>query len=154
MRVFFLRHGDADWPDWDEPDDERPLTGRGKKEMRKVAKFLCELDVNLDEVLTSPLPRARQTADLVADRFELHVREEETLAGGFNVSDLKDLVRKYRVDNLMVVGHEPTFTEIIGKLTGANCKLSKGGLALVELDDKQMEGRLIWLFSPKFAKAV
>jgi phosphohistidine phosphatase len=154
MGVYFLRHGDADWPDWDGPDDERPLNRRGKKEMRRVAKFLCALDITLDEILTSPLPRARQTADIVAKRFKLHVREEEALAAGFNESDLKDLVRKYCVDNLMVVGHEPDFTHVIAKLTGADCKLSKGGLALVELDEKKMEGQLLWLFPPKIAKVL
>jgi phosphohistidine phosphatase len=154
MRVYFLRHGDADWPDWDGPDDERPLNPRGTKEMRRVAKFLSALDVTLDEILTSPLPRAYQTADIVAKRFELPVREEKTLAGGFDVPDLKDLVRKYRVDNLMVVGHEPNFTGVIAKLTGADCKLSKGGLALVDLDDEKMEGELWWLFPPKFTKVL
>ena len=53
MRLYFLRHGEADWPNWDRPDDERPLTERGKKEMRKVAKFLCELDLPLDDIVSS-----------------------------------------------------------------------------------------------------
>jgi phosphohistidine phosphatase len=154
MRVYFLRHGDADWPDWEGSDDERPLNKRGKKEMRRVAKFLSVLDLKPDEILTSPLPRARETADIAAERFKLHVREEDTLAGGFNADALKDLVRKYHVDNLMVVGHEPNFSEVIADLTGADCKLSKGGFALVELDDEKMEGRLLWLFPPKIAKAL
>ena len=118
MRVYFLRHGEADWPNWDRPDDERPLTERGKKEMRKVAKFLRALDIPLEEIVSSPLLRARQTADIVADRFNLVVREQESLAG-FDVSALKELVRIFPVDNLMVVGHEPTFTEVIGEITGA-----------------------------------
>ena|SRR5947207_5002351 len=154
MRLYFLRHGEADWPNWGRPDDERPLTERGKKEMRKVAKFLQELDIPLEDVLSSPLPRARQTADIVADRFKLHVREQKALADGFNVSALKELVQQYPVDNLMIVGHDPSFTEVIGELTGANCKLSKGGLALVDLDDQEMKGRLLWLFPPKIAKVL
>lgn len=154
MRLYFLRHGEADWPNWDRPDDERPLTERGKKEMRKVAKFLFELDIPLDDILSSPLPRARQTADIIAERFKLHVRDQETLSGGFDMSGLKELVQKYPVDNLMVVGHEPSFTEVICGLTGADCKLSKGGVALVELDEKEMKGRLLWLFPPKIAKVL
>jgi phosphohistidine phosphatase len=154
MRLYFLRHGESDWPNWDRPDDERPLTERGKKEMRKVAKFLCELDIPLDDILSSPLPRARQTADIVADRFQLHVRDQETLSGGFNMSGLKELVQQYPVDNLMIVGHEPSFTQVICGLTGADCKLSKGGVALVELDEKEMKGRLLWLFPPKIAKVL
>ena len=154
MHVSFLRHGDADWPDWDGPDDERPLNRRGKKEMRRMAKFLSALDLAPDEILTSPLPRARQTADIAAKRFKLRVREEESVAPGFTQSDLKDLVHKYRVDHLMVVGHEPDFTDVIGKLTGGDCKLSKGGFALVDLDEKKMAGDLLWLFPPKIAKVL
>ena len=45
MQLYFLRHGEADWPDWDKTDDERPLTKRGKKEMQEVARFLGRLKV-------------------------------------------------------------------------------------------------------------
>src|SRR5689334_11426929 len=109
MHLYFLRHGEADWPNWDKPDDERPLTERGKKEMKKVAKFLRCLDIALDDILSSPLVRARQTADIVADRFKLDVREQDALDGGFNMSRLKELVQQYAVNDLMIVGHEPTF---------------------------------------------
>jgi len=154
MRLYFLRHGEADLPNWDGPDDERPLTNSGKKEMRKVAKFLSCLDISLDDILSSPLVRARQTADIVADRFKLQVREQNVLGGSFNLSGLKELVQQYPVDNLMVVGHEPSFSQVIGELTGGDCKMSKGGVALVDLDEKEMKGRLLWLFPPKIAKAV
>jgi phosphohistidine phosphatase len=154
MRLYFLRHGEADWPNWDRPDDERPLTERGKKEMRKVAKFLRELDIPLDDILSSPLPRACQTAGIVAEPFKLHVREKETLAGGFNLTGLKELIQEYPVENLMIVGHEPNFTDVISNLTGADCKLSKGGLALVDLDEDEIKGRLLWLFPPKIAKVL
>jgi len=153
MHLYFLRHGEADWPNWDRPDDERPLTERGKKEMRKVAKFLRALDIPLEEIVSSPLPRARQTADIVAERFKMHVREQDVLAG-FNLSGLKQLVQHYPVDELMIVGHEPTFTDVICALTGADCKLSKGGVALVDLDAERMKGRLLWLFPPKITKVL
>jgi phosphohistidine phosphatase SixA len=54
----------------------------------------------------------------------------------------------------MIVGHEPTFTEVIEALTGADTKLSKAGLALVDVDHERMKGRLLWLFPPKIAKAL
>jgi phosphohistidine phosphatase len=62
MKLYFLRHGEADWPSWKKPDDERPLTKRGKREMREVAKFLDRLKVRPDLIVTSPLPRAAETA--------------------------------------------------------------------------------------------
>ena len=154
MRLYLLRHGDASWPNWSKPDDERPLTDEGKKETRKVAKLLDKLGVSLDDILTSPLPRARQTAEIVAERFDLHVREEESLCCGFDAQDLKQLIRKYRVESLMMVGHEPDFTEVISALTGANCKMSKGGVALIDMDGSDSKGRLLWLFSPKFVKVL
>src|SRR6266436_10073244 len=61
MKLYFLRHGEADWPDWKKSDDERPLTDFGKKEVRDVAKFLARLNVRPDLIVTSPLPRASQT---------------------------------------------------------------------------------------------
>lgn len=153
MHIYFLRHGEADWPNWNKPDDERPLTERGKKEMKKIAGFLERLDLSLDHVVTSPLPRATQTAEPVAKRFDLQIKEDKLLEPGFGTSELKCLVQKYPGEEILVVGHEPDFTETISALTGASVKLSKAGLALVDLDLKKMHGRLLWLIPPKIAKA-
>lgn len=153
MHLYFLRHGEADWPDWDKPDDERPLTGRGRKEIEKVADFLKLLDVSIAQVVTSPLPRAKQTAVIVADRLNLKLREDPTLEPGFDRAGLKRVLRKYDGASIMLVGHEPDFTSVIHALTGATLKLSKGGLALVNVDMTEMSGQLLWLFPPKIAKA-
>src|SRR5438128_7118262 len=67
MKLYFLRHGEADWPDWKKSDDERPLTKRGKKELHEVGAFLVRLKVRPDLILTSPLPRAAQTAEIAAE---------------------------------------------------------------------------------------
>lgn len=152
MKLYLLRHGEADWPDWDKPDDERPLTERGIKEMKKVAKFLEKLDLKLDQIVTSPLPRAKETAEIVADRLKLDLKQDRILAKGFDVPGLNRLLHKYPGASLMVVGHDPDFTEVIGTLTGAAMKLSKAGLALVDLDAVAMDGRLLWLFPPKLAR--
>ena len=153
MHLYFLRHGEADWPNWNKPDDERPLTERGKKEMKKVAAFLARLDLSLDHIVTSPLPRAKQTAEPVAKFFELELSQDELLEPGFGSTELKKLVKKYPGESLMVVGHEPDFTKTISALTGANVKLSKAGLALVDVDLTTMRGKLLWLFPPKIPKA-
>ena len=153
MHLYFLRHGEADWPNWNKPDDERPLTERGKKEMKKVAAFLRRLDLSLDHIITSPLARAKQTAEPVAKFFELELSQDELLEPGFGSTELKKLVKKYPGESLMVVGHEPDFTKTISALTGASLKLSKGGLALVDVDLTTMRGKLLWLFPPKIPKA-
>src|SRR5438046_10200958 len=72
MDLYFLRHGEADWPDWQKSDDERPLTDFGKKEVRDVPKFLARLKVRPDLIVTSPLPRAAQTAEIAADDLKPH----------------------------------------------------------------------------------
>jgi len=58
VKLFFLRHGEADWPHWNKSDDERPLTDYGKEEMQKVAALLERLAVSPGMILKSPLPRA------------------------------------------------------------------------------------------------
>ena len=152
MQLYFLRHGEADWPSWKKSDDERPLTDFGKKEMRDVAKFLARLKVAPDLIVTSPLPRASQTAKIAAEYLKAKVREDELLAPGFGVSELRTVLKRHRSKVLMLVGHEPDFTRTIASLTGASLKLSKGGVALVDVDLASRKGRLLWLFPPKIAK--
>ena len=106
MELYFLRHGEADWPNWNKPDDERPLTERGCKEMKRVAKFVERLKLSPDTILTSPLPRASQTADIVAARLGITLQTEPALAHGFNIERLRRVVAKLECECVMVVGHE------------------------------------------------
>ncbi len=153
MKVYFLRHGEADWPGWDRPDDERPLTKKGRKEMKRVAEFLADHEIAPSVILSSPLPRAYETAEIAADELDMQVAEEKSLAPGFDPDKLAALLRQYAGQDIMLVGHEPGFSEGIAALTGANVKLSKAGLARVDLDDPtQLRGQLVWLLSPKLMK--
>jgi phosphohistidine phosphatase len=154
MLIYFLRHGEADWPDWEKPDDERPLTKRGKKEMHEVAAFLKRIKARPDLIVTSPLPRAAQTAEIAAEHLKLKCCEDKLLALGFGRRELERLLKKYPEESLMIVGHEPDFTHTISQLTGASLKLSKAGVALVELDRSWRSGRLLWLFPPKLARKI
>ena len=152
MQLYFLRHGEADWPGWTNPDDERPLTDFGKKEVRQVAKFLNRLKVKPDLIVTSPLPRALQTAEVAAEQLKTKLRQDEALEPGFGISELRTVLKRHRSKVLMLVGHEPDFSSVISALTGASLKLSKAGVALVDIDPEAQEGRLLWLFPPKFAR--
>ena len=153
MELYFLRHGEADWPDWKKSDDERPLTKRGKKEMREVAAYLAWIGAGPSLILTSPLPRASQTAQIAAETLKIKCCEDKMLAPGFGRPELKRLLEKYPEDSLMFVGHEPDFTETISALTGASLKLSKAGVAKIDIEQSLEEGRLLWLFPPKLAKS-
>jgi phosphohistidine phosphatase len=152
MQLYFLRHGDADWPGWTKPDDDRPLTDFGKKEVRQVAKFLTRLKVKPELVVTSPLPRASQTAEIAAEQLKAKLRQDEALEPGFGISELRTLFKRHGSKVLMLVGHEPDFSSVISALTGASLKFSKAGVVLVDVDLETEKGRLLWLFPPKFAR--
>ena len=152
MQLYFLRHGEADWPGWTKPDDERPLTDFGKKEVRQVGKFLNRLKVKPDLIVSSPLPRALQTAEVAAEQLKTKLRQDEALEPGFGISELRTVLKRHRSKVLMLVGHEPDFSSVISALTGASLELSIAGVALVDIDPEAQEGRLLWLFPPKFAR--
>jgi phosphohistidine phosphatase len=152
MNLFLLRHANADWPDWDKSDDERPLTKRGKKESRQMVRFLERTKASIDLVVTSPLPRAAQTAKIVAHKLKTELREDEKLAPGFNATKLRALLKSYADRDLMIVGHEPDFSEVVRALTGGAIKLAKAGIAVVQLEPRTMRGRLLWLISPREIK--
>jgi len=152
MQLYFLRHGEADWPGWTKPDDERPLTDYGKKEVRQVAKFLDRLKAKPDLIVSSPLPRALQTAEAAAEQLKTKLCQDKALEPGFGISELSEVLKRHPSKALMLVGHEPDFSSVISALTGAFLKMSKAGVALVDIDPETEKGRLLWLFPPKFAR--
>lgn len=151
MKLYMLRHGKADWPHWDQPDDERPLTEEGKEEVAAVAKLLSRLEIT-PAILTSPLPRASQTAEIAGKYLNARVRTEPLLRPGFDAARLGKILKNFSGKSLMVVGHEPDFTRTIFQLTGGNTKMFKAGVAFIELETGPMKGELRWLIPPKFAK--
>jgi phosphohistidine phosphatase len=153
MQLYFLRHGLADWPDWDPAQDHlRPLTKDGLKKMKAEAKALAQLGLKLDVILSSPYTRAVQTADIVAGQFGLEVVEDARLAPGFNFERLNEIVTRYpTAQALLLVGHEPAFSATITTLIGGGrLTLKKGALARVEITSfEPLSGELLWLLPPK-----
>ncbi len=155
MKLYFLRHGLAvERTEWKGEDATLPLSDEGKKRMVRSAASMARLGLKLDAILTSPLTRAQQTAAIVAEA--LHAKDklvsESRLGTGFNKNHLaKILLEHAGSDALMLVGHEPSFSETISALIGGGrvvCK--KGGLACVSLDDKDpLKGELLWLIPPR-----
>ena len=101
MYLYFLRHGEADWPNWKKSDDERPLTKRGKKEMHEVAKFLARIKARPALIVTSPLPRALQTAEIASEHLKVKCQTDKLLAPGFGLNHLKRLFEKYPEKSLV-----------------------------------------------------
>jgi phosphohistidine phosphatase len=120
-----LRHGDAENG---EPDFERKLTEKGRGQSRDAGAALAALGVELDLCLASPRVRARETAQLACEVLDAEVTIEEQLSGGrFDALELAA-----GLDHVLLVGHEPDFSDAIAELTGARVDMKKGGLAGVE----------------------
>jgi phosphohistidine phosphatase len=154
MQLFFLRHGRADRSAWAGEDAQRPLTPQGRARMQRVARRLVRLGLTVDYIVASPLARAVQTAELVAEALRLTQRliQDTRLSPGFDGAQLRTLLADYASCNkLMLVGHEPDFSTVISQLTGAGrvvCK--KGGLARVDLRSPTvLHGELVWLLPPR-----
>jgi len=154
VKLYFLRHGKADWPEWNKPDDERPLTKEGKREMRQIGEFLRELKVSPAVSVSSPLPRALQTAEIAAEALRIDLREDAAVGKGFDATKLRGLIKRDPGGDLMIVGHEPDFSTVIEALTGGRVKLRKGGVARVDVEGERVtSGCLAWLIPPKVARA-
>lgn len=148
MKLYFLRHGHAAWPEWKGSDDDRPLNARGIKETHQVAAFLRRLGVAPDVIVSSPLPRADQTARITAGELGSKVVNEAALSPGFGANRIQSILAHCReAQEVMIVGHEPDFSKALEILTGARLKLAKSGVALVETEEGS-SGKLIWLFPP------
>ncbi len=129
MRLYLVRHGRAEDRElWNPANDHlRPLTAYGKNRMRKADRTMKALDVKPDYILTSPLTRARQTADILAEGLGCPVEETEALVY-FGVSALADMLAGCDDDqSLMIVGHEPDFSAVVEMVTGGGHVVVKKG---------------------------
>lgn len=153
MHIYFLRHGRADRSAWDGPDDLRPLTPEGKERMHREAATMARMGLQIDVILSSPLMRARQTAEIAAQGMDLEdvLAFDERLASGFNVALLREILQERKgIQGCMLVGHEPDFSMTIEDLVGGgSVVVRKGALARVDVDPRTVMGELIWLIPAK-----
>ena len=153
MEIIFLRHGPAgSRADWHGPDADRPLTDDGRGVVALVADVLARAGVAVDALLTSPLVRSRQTAEIAAAALGCADRlaDDQRLAHDFDRKRLAAIVADHPgARTLMLVGHEPDFSATIAQLTGASVTVKKAGVARVDLDEQTMRGTLVWLLPPR-----
>jgi phosphohistidine phosphatase len=139
-QLWLLRHAEAE-PHGTRADAERRLTARGEAQARTAGLALARLETDFDAVLFSPKARARQTAELAAEQWSASRRERllqvhPPLAEGFDARQALDALSAVAGDGrLLLVGHEPDLSGVIGGLTGGLVDLKKGGLAVVRLED-------------------
>jgi phosphohistidine phosphatase len=139
-----------------EKDSERPLTAEGRLEMEKIAKSLKSAGLKADRVFTSPLRRARETAEIAAKILKIPKTEEwvELKPDGSKASLYRKLARLQRGSRAMLVGHEPYLSSMIGEIIGSPSSrlvLRKGGLGKVRINSfsPRISGELRWLLTPK-----
>jgi phosphohistidine phosphatase len=124
--IWLLRHGDAEQGS---PDAERPLTDKGRRQARLAGAALRELGVEFQACLTSPKKRAADTATLACEPLGVEPQEEPRLAGGrFDPIELADEAG----EEVLLVGHEPDFSNAVRDLTGGDIDFKKGGLAAID----------------------
>jgi phosphohistidine phosphatase len=139
--LWLLRHAEA--ADGAR-DDERPLTERGMRQADAVGIALARLETHVDVCLSSPKLRALQTAQRACEPIGVEVRVEQALAGEpFDVHDLMA-----GLGDVLLVGHDPSFSMLLHDLTGAQARMRKGGLAGVN------KGELIALMRPAELAAI
>jgi len=150
-QLWLLRHAEAE-PHGSREDSERRLTPRGEQQSRAAGVALRRLGVEFDAILFSPKQRARQTAELAAEawdgqqraRMEVH----PALAGDFGAPEALAAVAGLGPDaRLLLVGHEPDMSQLVGALTGGRVDMKKGGVAALRLEGAS--GELVVLLRPR-----
>ncbi len=161
MIIYFLRHASAGKSLLNPKKDERrPLDEEGILQSRYVGRMLANLDVQVDQIITSPLKRARQTASLVANElaFESALQADDALRPDAELEQFQSMLARYRkYDAIMVVGHNPSLTEFLSKSISAGTAVAqidfkKGAVAKVEMNGRT--GTLDWLVTPKIARTL
>jgi phosphohistidine phosphatase len=162
ISLYLVRHGVAAergdaWPD----DSKRPLVQRGVVRLRQAAAALTRLGVTFDVVLTSPLTRARQTADLLAGglagRPAVHTIDSLS-PGGSYAAFLEDLARHGRRSHIACVGHEPDLGQFAARLIGAKrpIEFKKGAICRIDVDALPLSGpgHLRWFVTPRMLRRI
>jgi len=156
VRVHLLRHAHAgDAFEWIGDDDLRPLTSKGRGQAARLGAFLAAHGVRPDVIVSSPLVRARQTAEIVAEALGMTFRTDPRLGAGFGKRELWALLDESGGREVMFVGHDPDLSALLSYLIDtAGIGMRKGALATVDLQTKlgDGEGELRWLVPPDLLK--
>jgi len=146
-QLWLLRHGEA-VPHESKPDADRELTARGERQAIAAGEGLARLGVEFSACYTSPKVRARETAELACAELGIEPVVEESLAEGFDGrAALALLAAAGRDQRVLVVGHEPDFSQVVYDLSGGRVDFKKGGIAAIRLDGSR--GELIALLRPR-----
>jgi phosphohistidine phosphatase len=162
LELYLIRHGVAAERGDEFPDDsKRPLTSAGISRLRKEAKALDALGVEIDHIITSPLVRTKQTADVFAETLKSKpsVSQSDALApAGTSAAVVQELSKHMRKARIALVGHEPNIGELAARLIGARMPLEfkKGAICCIafEVFPPKGVGQLQWFVTPRMLREI
>ena len=151
-QIWLLRHGEA-VPHDSKPDGERELTARGERQASAAGQALARLGQEFTACYTSPKVRARDTARLACEALNIEPEAVEAVGSGFDRDAALELLMPHDGEaRVLVVGHEPDFSQVVHDLTGARVDFKKGAVAAVRLAGR--EGELMVLLRPRELEAL
>jgi phosphohistidine phosphatase len=162
FELYLIRHAVAeergeDWPD----DNKRPLSDDGASRMRKAARGLDRLGITLDVIVTSPLVRTKQTAELVANAMNPKppiVSLESLAPGGTYQEIITDLEKQSKRTRIAIVGHEPGIGEFAARLIGSrhSIEFKKGAICRIDVDaiPPSGPGDVRWFMTTKILRSI
>lgn len=154
LTLYVLRHGNYIdlGSETVEQDKWNALSPEGRTQLHQAAAVFAAWKPRVDRILSSPFVRARQTAEIFADALNLPVSGHASLTRlEFDLKALERLIDEYSgVKTLLLVGHEPDLSRVVGELIGgAVLEIDRGGLVRIDVESLQpLTGRLIWLLPP------
>jgi phosphohistidine phosphatase len=150
-QLWMLRHGEA-VPHDSKPDPERELTPRGRAQSEAAGRALAALNEEFDACYSSPKLRAWETASLACQSLNIEPVREDALADGFNRVDALALLDAHPDKKILIVGHEPSFSQVVYDFTGARIDFKKGGVAA--LNPRRTSAELLVLLRPRELEAI
>lgn len=150
MRLLLVRHGVAEERDPARPDADRRLTEDGRRRMEAAARGMTRLGIAPDQVLTSPLVRCRETAEIVCDALGTGTpRQDRRLAPGADLTGVAEIVAEHPDSGeILLCGHQPDVGRIVDDLAGADIEVKKGALIVVEVHRLRPHGGVLTALLP------
>ena len=162
LELYLVRHAIAADRGSDYPDDsKRPLTSDGAAKFRKEAKALAALDIELDVVISSPLVRAKQTAEILAQALSTKpsvVMSDSLAPAGTPAAVFQELAKHMRKGRIALVGHEPNIGELAARLINSRTPLEfkKGAICRIDFEvfPPKGSGQLQWFVPPRLLRKI
>jgi phosphohistidine phosphatase len=151
-QLWLLRHGEA-VPHDSKPDDERELTPHGRHQAELAGLALAKLGIEFAACYTSPKLRAVETAQLACRTLNIEPAVAHSVGGRFDRGDALELLHAHGSDDrILVVGHEPTFSQVVHDFSGGRVDFKKGGVAGLRVE--RAAGELLVLLRPREIEAI